>query len=1122
MVKNLLWALYLLNIVFVCSCKINSTANIYGEISQEPERNIASNPENRNLNINVPCDNGDAFINGVCVNKELPLAPSIRRFLGKAGENEVFPETIQISGATDRYEANRPDHIYKVLPYWRPTLDARLYIASANNWTNHPAGFPNNIPNMGGITPMLAYLDPENFDYDGKINNANPFIASASIHPIVYLTYHSVHTKLDFSTYKNNHFPGTYHMDFCHDKFYEQNSNPRTCQAYLDSTNATTLTGDCYDVTILTYSGLNDKNEIRTVPVTIFIKQAKVSGQNEEIVIYPRKLTGILSSYIEMRNLANIGNPADGNISNIKFLSDQCINPNGSFKTNTPLFCDFVKNQKRIISIKVKGDTKIYPNGPPFFEPSISGDGKLLFVNFGLGKGLHYSYNVNGDCSATGWKDFYPISKMPFDKNVYENYPIGKAQRRIVYTPWGTKKTISVPFKDGVGDDIPEDRNIEGAYLWADRKVRNIFFNAVNVVHDNYIGEKNSECLSLDPNCVLDRSPGKGLHALGVWTRGRTIHLDSVANMFDFGSRPTREPTDQRVFQMKLYKDEVTTLRPSAMTVIGSPENHLNEYDALSPVAPFDVVWKFSSNNERTGELIFDDYLNQFLFFGTHFTQSTKQRAHGDGFITLYKNGYVPQLSNFSTEAGTKSKFQLKEIPLLQNISGNSQMSDGSTADFNLEVLGGARVEPIAMGGVIAKGLFLDGNNDSAAISVNVKKSGSAWLLSLWLDPRTLDQQERVVFGFPDYTSIAITDSEFVAKSCNNNICTSNKLAHSGANIEVGKYFHLTVKIESLANPKTNPSLKSFNHIRRLTFYVNGTQLIENKMHLGYSYKKKFIDFGFNEYLKQGFDLFNNNQPGIFSVGRQNLLSSEKSFHGWIDELKVFKFGAIRNDTYPVVLNYFREVICNNALGSMIEVLQTDKTNTLLNPHYQIANSFGHWATTPKKSLDYPPILHPKSSDFVLQQSSAVTQVCEQLKIESYNSHAEFADQREGEELICADKVHANPHLQFGHRCLRKRIFETENKSLKAGAPRPAFDTVPFCLSCHKSGASIPELSKDALIFININREADHRRQPLDVHRNMNGCIPTDPIFGSEAGTCNSQGLLLDFIFDFNPKITPK
>ena len=167
------------------ACKLSPVSNLYMEDEVVVEKESYGATQNKSLNLQVPCDNGDIFQNGICINKDLPLSPSIRRFLGKAGENETFPNLIKISGVTDRYDAQKPEHLYKVLPYWRSSIDARLYVGAANNWTNFPQGFPNSIPNMGGQAVMLGYVDPENFDYDNKINNTNPFITSSAIHPFV-------------------------------------------------------------------------------------------------------------------------------------------------------------------------------------------------------------------------------------------------------------------------------------------------------------------------------------------------------------------------------------------------------------------------------------------------------------------------------------------------------------------------------------------------------------------------------------------------------------------------------------------------------------------------------------------------------------------------------------------------------------------------------------------------------------------------------------------------------------------------------------------------------------------------------------------------------------------------
>jgi len=1139
--KNILFCLCLATLIqYLCllipmSPSKNSldVANQLANTPNHASRGIAQFSE-KNVSIfsfTVPCNNGDKEEMGVCKNKDLPLSPSIKRFLGKAGEKESFPGGIPISAAEDRYELNLPDRMYKVFPYMRPTLDGRLYLGSGNNWTNYPQTNPKSIPDMGGFAGVISYLDPENFDYDQRINNGNPMVTSLPIHPIVHLTYHSQKTSLPFNQYIKNQTPGTYHFDFCHDqsdsggKYY-----PRFCQAYLDTPQGQTADGDCYDVTIFSYSSPGDNlNEIRTVPVTIFVQRPKSEGAVEELVLYPRISTGILPSLVQMKNLPNIGNSSDSSKSNIKFLSDQCLNASGNPIPNSPLYCQFIYAQKRITSIKVNGVTKTYPYGPPFFEPSISGDGRLLVINFGLGRGLQYSYNSAGKCNADGWKDFYRLSNMPFDANIYQNYPIAKAQRTVTIGNSGIPIPKGIPFQDGMGNPILENQEVEGAYFWMDREVRNVFFNAVNLVQDNFKGIKGKNnsavCNDDNPDCVIDAGPGKGLHVLGAWTRGKMIHIDSVVNMFDFGFRPNRDPNQERVVEMELYKDEVTTLRPSGMTVIGSPENVLNYYDALSPVAPFDVVWKFSTNIERTGEIIFDDYLNRFLYLGTHFNQSTTSKSYPGGTVTLYKNGWVPQKDNFSGTAGTKSNFQLKEVPLLQNISTNSSMEDASKADKNFHVLGGARVEPIAQGGVIGKGLFLDGNNDSAAILVDTKYSGSAFLLTIWVDSRSLDTNERVIFGFPDYSSIALTNTSIIAKTCSSSgACLKKNMPYGQNVIQNGKFFHLSLKIESFLNPKENPNLNSFKWIRRLTYYINGTQLMHNKTYQGMTYKKKFLEFGFNDQKIQGFDFYYDNRPGPFSIGRQNLLGAEKAFRGWVDEFRVYKFRPSRIPAaYPIVPSFYNEILCNQALGSNVNILPSDSSsNDSLKSLYQRAANLNHFLEPTNKNSSGMPPRHPFDKDYVYTPIVNSTIVCEQLKMESYSSHGEFADQRK-HDLICADKVHTNQHEDHFSRCLHKSILNIADKPLIFDQPRPDFSEVLFCISCHRVGDKIPALSIDALKKNgSINREDDFRRQPLDYPRTITGCVPDDEVFENSADDCNSQKLKMDYFFDQKFKIVPK
>lgn len=1034
-------------------------------------RSIASNPNSMqsSFGFSVECEADEEILNGLCINTNLPLTPSIKRFLGKAGHNETFPNTIPISGITNRHEADQGEK-YKILPYYRSSLDARLYIGSTINWTNYPTTQPKSIPGAGIFSPFISYYDPEYVGYNHKVTK-NPFIATSLIHPLIIHNFKEGRTGFDTTTFEKNQAPATYHLDFCHDKSYLGNYNPRVCKAYLNNEKVESeiLYGDCYDVTIFSFSEHNFngvKNEIRTNPVTIFISKAKQYGHMEDITIYPRlDHIEVLPSFEEMRNLANIGEPNKEGVSNLKNLTDFCYSQN---PRKAPLYCHFLYKQNRITSINLNGNTKNYPMGPAMFEPSISGDGKLLIVNLGLGHGLHYSYNPEGTCKADGWKNFFPISKMPFDKNIYLNYPIGKAQRKITSFK-NYSYVASQPFLDGMGNPIKNGDPVEGAYLWVDRKVRNVFFNAINVVQDQFKGIQNNLCN--DSDCMLDAAPGKGLHALGAWTKGKMIHLDSVVNMFDFGYRDLKmNENDQRVFEMNLYKDEVTTLRPSAMTIIGSQENILNYYDALSPLSPFDVVWNLSSNNERTGEIIFDDYLNKDLFLATHFTQATAPYNYNGGKIALFKNGFLPNSNFLSGDSLTKSDFRYQEIPLLQNIS--NFMGSNSLSSPYFEVLGGARVEPIAQGGVFGKGIFLDGKNDSVATAVHVKNPLSSYLITLWLDPRTLDDKERVIFAFPDYSSIALSKDKFIAKQCVGSSCIKKAISTKLLNLKTNKYLHLGLKLIT-NNAKS----------RKLSFYINGTFF-------------NTLDFP----LKAGassFDFYNGGNKGIFSLGRHNLISQEPSFHGWIDELRVYQF---ENSVIPLM---YEEILCNHAYGSLVKIYQTDFKFKSLLSLYNLASQMQLLRGGKK--------------------SSAL--ICEQLKLSSYNSGADFADQNINSELICADKVHRNPHKEFSSRCQRNVMYNIHTKQLKAGAPRPSFADVPFCLTCHSDKNNLLSLKNAALFELPINREVDHRRQPLNVPQTLSGCLPDDTTFENfnTDSNCseNKAVYFLDFIFDFKKKIVP-
>ncbi len=177
----------------------------------------------------------DLIVNGVCQNRELPTVPPIRRDLLKAGHKE---EDRHTSGANDYYREDlRSNQQYKVLPYWRPSLDGRLYLAASNNWTNLPR--QSTISGNKGL--VLLYMDPERFDYDLKTaNRTNPLVSGYVVHPLVFLNFHPAHSQLT-----EQNWGGTYHVDICNDSGYERSEVPRICEAYTNASKTTKTQGDC-------------------------------------------------------------------------------------------------------------------------------------------------------------------------------------------------------------------------------------------------------------------------------------------------------------------------------------------------------------------------------------------------------------------------------------------------------------------------------------------------------------------------------------------------------------------------------------------------------------------------------------------------------------------------------------------------------------------------------------------------------------------------------------------------------------------------------------------------------------------------------------------------------------
>ncbi len=369
--------------------------------------------------------------------------------------------------------------------------------------------------------------------------------------------------------------------------------------------------------------------------------------------------------------------------------------------------------------------------GEILLEPVISGDGRLLFLN--SGSNLLYSVMAAGapPCDARGWKKLDHISAMHRDPAM-SRYEIAR-----------------YPIRDSENRKVRSGRAIRGAYPWIDRDGRNLFFTQVSgtgLFYEDRAGVIRSRFGVLNPlsdqRIELGGPTRFGLSYFGLWSQGKMIIPDTRANSVDF----SLGRTDYRA-RIELYSDGPSAVRvgEGTITKINSPENQWNYRDALRQRSPRDVVWWLSANNDMTGEVVFDDVLDlgSLIFSPMNATVNNRKRKWRDGFDYGKKAAGYVKAARIQNEAASEVRWKLPSFGRLF----------------------GARVEPIAAGGIKGKGLWLDGEAARVEYTVPTQPSGpmldAIWSTSVWFDPRGLDRRRRLL-TFPDQSWVDVTASGLI------------------------------------------------------------------------------------------------------------------------------------------------------------------------------------------------------------------------------------------------------------------------------------------------------------------------------------------------------------------------
>ncbi|OUS02202.1 hypothetical protein A9Q81_09150, partial [Gammaproteobacteria bacterium 42_54_T18] len=500
-----------------------------------------------------------------------------------------------------------------------------------------------------------------------------------------------------------------------------------------------------------------------------------------------------------------------------------------------------------------------------------------------------YSYieEPHQPCDVSQWKEFKPISHAPYDKRINQRY-----------------KFASQPFRDASGRIIPDGEDMQGSYPWIDKEAANLSM---------LMGTELLEEIDLDGNVITSRYPTRcviegctdeggadieqrsnfaGLAIFGAWTQGKVILVDGLLNDIDFKIGMA----DEKHRYVSLYKpgsgltgEENGEVRVGSVrqesgllereiydgptgyhfaSFFDSFEQRLNFWQPLRPVSPKDVTW-LASTGRHTVELAFDDYLNPNAFIVSNMVgllDRLDRDPRSARFAADYKDGWSVADQAFTQEVRVQNS--AAALPEFWHIPRSGKLHN-------------ARIEPVALGGVRGRGIWLNG--EGAYLSYDIEEqprrvSAFPWSVGLFLDPRgegdRKDGTEEALLQFPDGTVLSLLNRRVILYRD-----AEGELLHDiqlPTHLENKQWVHVALNI--------HPGGK------RIKFLLNGML----------------------------YNTFNSVQPifqmdsGEMHVGSARVQGAEVvNFRGWLDEFKVF------------ARQFTPEVDCNNAYGTLIGLPKT-------------------------------------------------------------------------------------------------------------------------------------------------------------------------------------------------------
>ncbi len=276
----------------------------------------------------------------------------------------------------------------------------------------------------------------------------------------------------------------------------------------------------------------------------------------------------------------------------------------------------------------------------------------------------------------------------------------------------------------------------------------------------------------------------RGFMVGGLWTHGKMVLLDGMINNLDWavGVTPAAHwlvdlyrgadgaPVPVR-FGAGRFIDEVRAIGgpyPDGYThnanVLDSLQNLLTHHAATRPVTTRDVVWLMSSG-VASHEVSFDELLDPNALIVANMNASITQLYAEDGAslaIPWHHNGQVRTL--------TSPISLFADYALDPDAEDDIHLQNGATSlrwavpPYGFIAAGAARIEPVALGGVEGRGLWLSGDAAVTWAMPAQPRPVPALYVGLFVDLRADDGFARELLTFPDGTRLRLTPEALVVE----------------------------------------------------------------------------------------------------------------------------------------------------------------------------------------------------------------------------------------------------------------------------------------------------------------------------------------------------------------------